>query len=115
MSSGYAKLSGRIGNESSYEDIELILTKLPSTIGRSADLVIQSKLSKEIDITLSRVHAIIDFKQPLKSFIIECDSKNGMIVDGKKYNKGEFATLTNRSRIKIGSARVYFLLPVDSS
>lgn len=64
--------------------------------------------------SLSRHHASIRWIKDTDSWEIQCVSKNGMLVDGIFYTKGETAPLTHKSSIKFGPCAMYFVLPTDA-
>ena len=59
--------------------------------------------------TLSRHHAEIDWNEETSSFCIRCTSKNGIIVDKKAYSNGLVAPLTEKSAVRMGAVRFYFI------
>jgi pSer/pThr/pTyr-binding forkhead associated (FHA) protein len=103
---GYAKLVGRTST-SDHDNVQLYISKLPCSVGRvGADICVP-----ESESTVSREHAVFDFDGSDRYlFHLTCLSKNGMVVDGIKYEKSERAFLKSGSSIKLGSVRVYFLL-----
>lgn len=103
----YARLVGKNFYDNIEEDVSIDVLSIPCNLGRSsADVVINSK-----DSTISRVHCELLWNQDIGQYQIKCLSKNGMIIDQKRYRSGESANLKQFSAIRIGGSRLYFILP----
>jgi len=109
---GLFKLSGK---KATSEDFEYVANTEMLELGRD-------KQAKEGDAggrfyglgstnQISRQHATIFWSRQAKKWKIKCKSKNGMTVDKKDYAADEKATLRDKSAIRCGKARFYFLLP----
>mmetsp|Transcript_19062 Transcript_19062/g.56506 ORF Transcript_19062/g.56506 Transcript_19062/m.56506 type:complete len:302 (-) Transcript_19062:24-929(-) len=65
--------------------------------------------------SVSRRHATISWEAGDDGgWRLYCDSKNGVVVDGAFWCKGETVPLKNRSAIKFGPCACYFVLPDPS-
>lgn len=111
----YALFAGKVGptsNSQIVRDVVLPITSLPTSLGRAPN-VDGHLMVDEGDSTLSREHLRVNFN-PLKGcYEIACLSKNGAIVDKIRIKKGEVAEVHANSAVRLGSARMYFTVPVD--
>ncbi len=111
----YALFAGKVGptsNSQIVRDVVLPITSLPTSLGRAPN-VDGHLMVDEGDSTLSREHLRVNFN-PLKGcYEVACLSKNGAIVDKIRIKKGEVAEVHANSAVRLGSARMYFTVPVD--
>jgi len=112
----YARLVGRVGSSTDFELIDEPVISVPITLGRTesstdADEHVRHLCIGRRENTISRKHGKIYYDEDQKSYQLQCLSKNGVIVDGRSYALNETAVIKSRSAIRLGAARLYFLLP----
>lgn len=102
----YAKLVDRRSLEdvSAIEKREFLITELPCILGRSHDASSEAYtiVIDGDDIMLSRKHAEIRWS-PDGGWRLVCLSKNGLLIDGQKYRKDDYAPLTDGADICLGN------------
>ena len=115
MKPAYARIVGRIGGPSEYEQIDEPICNLPITIGRAEITkdgdVHHLRVGSRKDNTISRKHAMISWNEEENKYKLQCLSKNSCTVDGKIYTADDTVDIHSKSSIRIGSARFYFILP----
>ncbi|KAF0694727.1 Aste57867_14403 [Aphanomyces stellatus] len=119
----YAKLAGKLGES---EKFEALITQLPVDLGRgSLTEPTSGKICLGEQMSVSRVHARINWNAEKTCFELECLGKNGLFAGGAilphlqalivehlaghQIAKEGIVQLTPRMPLKIGNARVYFL------
>ncbi|GAB9468031.1 hypothetical protein Gpo141_00005359 [Globisporangium polare] len=108
----YAKISGRVHDDSPYE---MLITHLPAELGRGALSTSPGpKIMLGEQKALSRQHARIQWNQDKSGFELEVLGKNGLYAAGKYIAKDKKVDLVSKMPLKIGPARVYFLAAVRS-
>jgi hypothetical protein len=65
--------------------------------------------------TCSRKAAEIDYDKEKKKFVVKVLGKNGILVNCKKLIKGDVVELGQRSSLKIGPYKIYFLVAVRNN
>ena len=106
---GFGRLVGRmIYSEESWDDIDIVVKTLPSTLGRADSCEVCFNMNTGSDAnTISREHAIITYINNM--FTIKCLSKNGCLVDKKFIDRHQEVQLKPKTPIKLGNAYVYWL------
>jgi hypothetical protein len=109
----YARIVDRVKSNESGKSIDRYITKLPATLGRTT-VPKNPNEGEQVcigahDGILSRYHGIIFWNENLKKFQIKCLSKNGLIVDNIVYKKADTANLKEKSSIRMGNIRFFFI------
>ena len=110
---GYAMLKGKKFQEQ--KDFSCTIPVLPCVMGRGPSLPPElEKLCKKIDFgiemkTISRNHALLKWEND--GFVLECLSRNGIVVNGRGIKQNESINLpaNQATPIRIGALFVYFL------
>jgi hypothetical protein len=115
ISQGYGQLSGMLsGKDDLLVPVSITVDRLPPgglILGRADNSPTHLNLNvdNEANSTISREHFRLDWNGDDGLFALEVLSKNGVVVDQIRYEKGMVVSLKPKAAIRAGNAHLYWL------